>query len=95
MYKMLHFLQAKWISLLHHVQDSHQWLGREFEHSPFTNAPTNSNGSIITYFNCNEKDFVAPARIVRDKQWLKSMEFYTKFRYVFFLNDMYFTRMIC
>ena len=95
MYKMLtdftFLLQLKWISLLYHVQDIHWWLGGEWGHSPLTNAPTNSNGSIITYINVNETDFAALSKIVRDESWQESMKFYTKFwhviAFVFPLNN--------
>ena len=76
------FLAEEWVSLLHHVQDEHQWLGGECEHTPLTNPLTNCNGNAILHLKRGDKHFQALSKIVRDKRWLESMKFYTKFRYV-------------
>lgn len=63
----------KWVSLLHHVQDEHQWFGGKCEHSPLTDPPTDSNGNTIS---CDDKDFQALSKVVRDKDGWN----YTKFQ---------------
>jgi len=59
-------LQVKWISLLHHIQDEHEWISGKCEHSPLTDAPTDSTGHTIAYFNRDDKDFQALSNVVRN-----------------------------
>ena len=72
----------KWISLLHHVTDEHQWLDGECEHEALTGTPTDHDGKDIPYFSKDESAFRALQKLVLDKRWIKSLCFYTKFRYV-------------
>lgn len=67
------------MSLLHHVQDEHEWLSGKCEHNPLTDLPTDSTGSIIAYFNHNDKDFQVLSKVVRNKWCLVTMKYYTKF----------------
>ena len=69
----------KWVSLLHHIQDKHEWLSGKCEHSPLTDLPTDSTGNTIAYFNRNDKDFQALSKVVRNKQWLETMKYYQNF----------------
>ena len=72
----------KWISILHHVQNEHVWLGGRCEHEPLTGPPTDKDGNEIAYFERNEQAVHALRKLVMDKRWLESMKYYTKFRLV-------------
>lgn len=70
------------MSILHHVQDEHVWLGGRCEHEPLTGPPTDRDGNEIPYFQKSEQALHALRKLVMDKRWLESMKYYTKFRLV-------------
>ena len=72
--------QEKWISLLHHVLNDHDWLLGRCEHLPLTGPPTDGNGTEILYFNQQKLAFRILWKIITDKAWLKCLDAYTKFR---------------
>jgi len=70
----------KWISILHHVQSEHVWLGGECEHEALVGPPTDKDGNEIPYFTRDEQALNALCKLVMDKRWLDSLKYYTKFR---------------
>ena len=74
------YLQERWLSLLHHVANEHQWLTLECDHGPLTDLPRDGNGKVIQYFDKRETAFKALQKLALDRQWLKSLMYYTKFR---------------
>ena len=73
-------VKAKWASLMYHVQNIHTWATGTCEHGPLADNPTDPDGRQLEYLSCNELAFRAQQKIVMDKQWLKSLKFYTRFR---------------
>ena len=49
----------KWVSLLHHVQDEHQWSNGMCEHDPLVDGPTDSDGRQLHHFSRYEPAFKA------------------------------------
>ena len=47
------------------------------DHEPLVEPPSDGDGNILQYF---AKDKPAVQKLIMDKNWLKSMKFYTKFR---------------
>ena len=78
--------------LLHHTINEHEWLTGSCEHEALTGPPTDGDGRQLEYFSQNEPAFRALQKIVMDVRWLKSMTFYTKFRYS--IHVMY-SQMLC
>ena len=76
----MYFDHEKWISVLHHVLNDHDWVLGKCEHELLTGPPTDGNGVEITYFNQQESAFRMLQKIVTDKNWLKTLNAYTKFR---------------
>ena len=74
-------LQEKWVGLLHHVTNEHEWLFGECEHEALTGPPTDTNGQEIAYFSPQEPAFQVLRKIVTDRRWLESLKSYTRFRY--------------
>lgn len=70
----------KWSSLLHHVQDVHQWATGMCEHGPLVDGPTDSDGRQLQYFSQYEPAFKALQKLTMDVHWLKFMKHYTRFR---------------
>ena len=75
-------LQAKWIGVLHHVLDEHEWLDGACEHEPLSEPPTDVNGVVLKYFSRDEPAFRALQKLIMDRNWLKSLKYYTRFRYI-------------
>ena len=74
-------MQLKWASLMYHVQDIHTWACGECEHGPLTDEPRDPDGRQLEYFSRYEPGFRALQKITMDQYWLKSLKFYTRFRY--------------
>ena len=75
-------VKVKWASLMYHVQNIHVWATGACEHGPLTDGPRDPDGRQLEYFSRYEPAFRALQKIVMDQQWLKSLKFYTRFRYV-------------
>ena len=56
-------------------------LGYATEHEALTGPPTDGEGRQLQYFDRQQPAF---REIFMDVRWLKTMEFYTKFRYVYY-----------
>ena len=74
-------MKERWVGLLHHIVNEHEWIGGECGHQPSIEAPTDGSGNIIPYFHRKEAAFKILQKIVTDKAWMKSLKAYTKFRY--------------
>ena len=73
-------MQERWLSVLHYVADEHEWLTLECDHGPLTDVPRDGSGKVLQCFDKREAAFKALQKLALDKQWLKSMAYYTKFR---------------
>ena len=62
--------------------DEHEWLGGACEHEPLSERPTDVNGVVLEYFSREEPTFRALQKLVMDRNWLKSLKYYTRFRYI-------------
>ena len=59
--------------------DEHEWLdGAE----PLSEPPTDMNGVVLEYFSRDKPAFRALQKLVMDRNWLKSLKYYTRFRYI-------------
>ena len=76
-------MQVKWLGLLYHVTNEHEWLSGQCDHEQLTGPPTDGKGNVIEYFRIDESALQALRRLMTDKQWMKSMKFYVNFRQVF------------
>lgn len=79
---LLLLCQVKWTSVLHHVQNEHEWLSGRCDHKQLTGPPTDGDGNELQYFARGEPALQALRKLVLDKKWLKSLSYYTKFRYM-------------
>ena len=73
-------VKVKWSSLMYHLQNVHTWATGACEHGPLTDDPRDPDGRQLEYLSRYEPGFRALQKIVMDKQWLKSLKFYTRFR---------------
>ena len=75
-------LKDKWFSVLHHVINEHEWLtgNQHCEHDVLTEPPTDNDGRTLPYFNKREASFNALRSLATDRRWLKTLQYYTKFR---------------
>ena len=60
----------------------HEWNCGCCDHEPLTGPPTSPDGKELEYFSRYEPAFKALQKLIMDKQWLKSMKYYVKFRSV-------------
>ena len=70
------FTQSKWIGLLHHVCDVHEWTGGQCDHGdldPDEHHPT--------WFVRRDKDFAALQKVILEPTLLESFKYYVRFRY--------------
>ena len=68
-------IQDKWIAIIHHVCEEHEWEDGECSHGQLTE--TEGGKTILA------KDFQAAEelrKIVFDRDWLKSLQHYVNFR---------------
>lgn len=86
-------VKVKWASLMYHVQNIHVWATGACEHGPLTDGPRDPDGRQLKYFSRYEPAFHTLQKIVMDQQWLKSLKFYTRFRYVSILSTT--TKVMC
>ena len=73
-------MQVKWLGLLHHVTNEHEWLSGQCDHEQLTGPPMDGKGNVTEYFRRDESAFQALRRLMTDKRWMK---FYVNFRQVF------------
>ena len=73
-------LQERWLSVLHHVANEHQWITLQCDHAAVIGPPRDGHGNVLQYFDKREPAFKALQKLALDRQWLKSLEYYTKFR---------------
>ena len=67
--------QDKSIGLLHHVCDSHEWLGGSYDQED------QQNDDNLPWFDRGDKDFAEPQNIVLNPELLDSFKCYVRFRY--------------
>ena len=65
--------------MLHHVANEHQWITMQCDHDPVIGPPRDGHGNTIQYFDKRERAFQALQKLALDRQWLKSLMYYTKF----------------
>ena len=70
--QFLCFINDMWLGILHHVCGEHEWDGGMCSHGPLT-----------LYHPMTSKAAKELWKIVLDRRWLKSLEHYVRFRYVF------------
>jgi len=54
-----------------------------------TEPPTDNDGRTLPYFNKREASFNALCSLVTDRRWLKTLQYYTKFRLSDVLQNLY------
>lgn len=74
--KILLSLQNKWIGLLHHVCNDHEWTGGQCDHGEMT-----EDGGHPPWFDRRDKDFVTLQKIILEPILLESFKYYVKFSY--------------
>lgn len=65
-----------WLGILHHVCGEHEWNEGQCSHGPLTEVEGGKE-----YLDMDSKAAKELKKIVLDKEWLKSLEFYVLFRY--------------
>lgn len=71
----LQIMKSKWIGLLHHVCDSHEWLGGRCDHEDQIHDPN------LTWFDRRDKDFAELQKVILNPELLDSFRFYVRFRH--------------
>ena len=71
------FLKNKWIGLLHHVCDEHEWTGGQCDHEEL-----GADEERPHCFDRHEKDFAELQKVILEPTLLESFKYYVKFRYV-------------
>ena len=74
------YTRLKWVSVLHHVCDEHQWTTGECSHDSTSDRPTMADGTVIPYFYKDDADFAALQKIVLDERRMKSLKFHVRSR---------------
>ena len=64
-----------WIGLLHHVSNTHAWLGGKCKH------PEGVHDESLPWFDRRDKDFVELQKVILNRELLDSFKYYTRFRY--------------
>jgi hypothetical protein len=64
-----------WIGLLHHVCNTHEWLGGKCKH------PEGDHDENIPWFDRRENDYIELQKVILNPQLLDSFRYYTRFRY--------------
>ncbi|KAM7450088.1 hypothetical protein ABFA07_002191 [Porites harrisoni] len=67
-------MKNKWIALLHHVCDEHDWVGGSCEHDELQEHS-------LPWFDRRDKDFEALQKIILEPQLLASFKSYVRFRH--------------
>lgn len=67
-------MKNKWIGLLHHVCDEHDWVGGSCEHDELQEHS-------LPWFDRRDKDFEALQKIILEPQLLASFKSYVRFRH--------------
>ena len=83
------YIQTRWMSLLHHVQDDHEGTWGKCAHDlPLTEPPCDRCGEALPWFLPEETATDALRKIVLDRKWLETMKFYVNFRFVFYITAL-------
>ena len=72
--------QDKSIGLLHHVCDSHEWLGGSYDQED------QQNDDNLPWFDRGDKDFAEPQNIVLNPELLDSFKCYVRFKFSFIIH---------
>ena len=75
-------MYVSWSSLLFHMIGEHEWLTGACSHEPLTGPLTDPDGQQLEYFSQHEPAFKVLQTLVFDQTWLRSLKYYTKFRYL-------------
>lgn len=68
------FVQDKWISLLHHVCNKHEWIGGKCDHED------GDHNEALPWFDRRDDDFAQLQQIILNPDLLASLKYYTRFR---------------
>ena len=85
------FLQDKWIGLLHHVANEHEWVleegenGAKCDHDPLQTDEDRDK----PWLKKGSSAHKALAKIILDKRFLNTFKYYTHFRYILRLIFIY------
>lgn len=74
-YICLKFVQDKWIGLLHHICNQHQWLGGQCDHDE-----NFDHDEALPWFDHRDKDFIELQKVILNPKLLGSLKYYTRFR---------------
>ena len=66
--------QSKWIGLLHHVCNEHEWVDGKCDHEELCEEHT------LPWFDRQDKDFEALQEVILDPGLLQSFKYYLRFR---------------
>lgn len=77
-YSFYYFTQDKWIGLLHHICNDHQWLGGQCDH--VDTDGDDSHDKSLPFFDRRDKDFMELQKVILNPQLLNSFKYYTRFR---------------
>ena len=72
-YIILYF-QDKWIALLHHVCNEHDWLGGACDHED------GEHDASLPWFDNRDADFIELQKVILHPDLLASFKYYTRFR---------------
>ena len=66
--------------MLHHVANEHQWITLQCDHAAVIGPLRDGHDNVLQYSDKREAAFKVLQKIAIDCLWLKSLEYYTKFR---------------
>ena len=64
---------------------NYEWYQGQCEHNELMEPPTNSHGVEIPYFVIGDNDYRLLQKLMTDKRWMKSLKYFTGFRYIIVL----------
>ncbi|KAK3751567.1 hypothetical protein QZH41_017779 [Actinostola sp. cb2023] len=68
-------MKDKWIGLLHHVTNSHEWVGGQCDHDTLVDHDN------LKWFDRRDKDFEALQKVILEPLLLSSFKYYVRFRH--------------
>lgn len=70
------------MALLHHVQGCHVWTTGHCEHDDLTHVPMDTDGNVVENLHEGEPALERLRDVVRDRQWIQSMHYYSRSMYI-------------
>ena len=78
------FFKSKWLGLLHHVCNTHEWLGGKCNHEDQIHDPN------LPWFDRRDADFTELQKVILNPELLDSFKYYVRFRYERYAHDSIF-----